>query len=89
MENLRLVQPGLGQGLKQEDHRSQEEIDENRGFSGESLKDVLGQQEFRHVKNKIGVDVLTRTLTSILAKKVKMMLPNLKQRSEEDLKHIK
>ena len=49
----------------------------------------MGQQEFRHVKNKIGVDVLTRTLTSILAKKVKMMLPNLKQRSEEDLKHIK
>ena len=45
--------------------------------------------EFGRVKDKIGIDILRRTITKILAERVKKILPHLKQKREEELKNVK
>ena len=45
--------------------------------------------EFVRVKDKMGIDVLRRTITKILAEQVKKIMPELKQKKEEELKYIR
>ena len=50
---------------------------------------VLSWPEFAGVQKQIGIDILRRYMTNILAKKVKRLLPEMRQRREEELKYIK
>ena len=72
-------------------NRSQHDIDEEADFENtdNTIKKVKDWSEFGRVKDKIGVDVLRRTIIKILAERVKKILPELKQKREDELKDVK
>lgn len=72
-------------------NRSQQDIDEDADFDNtdNTIRKVKDWSEFGRVKDKIGIDVLRRTITKILAERVKKILPELKQKREDELKDVK
>ena len=72
-------------------NRSQDAIDNNEGMDKtHALQNKVKElPEFVRVKDKMGIDVLRRTITKILAEQVKKIMPELKQKKEEELKYIK
>ena len=72
-------------------NRSQEDIDRGADFdnTANTQNAVMNWPEFVRIKDKMGIDVLRRTITKILAEKVKKIMPGLKQTKDEELKHIK
>ena len=69
-------------------NRTQEELDDDREVSDDNEKNTLKQPEFRRLKANIGIDVLRQMLVKVLAEKVKKLLPNLKQDSENELRSV-
>lgn len=69
-------------------NRTQEELDDGQEASDENEKNTLKQTEFRRLKANIGIDVLRQMLVKVLAEKVKKLLPNLKQESENELRCV-
>jgi len=71
-------------------NRSQEDIDKDVDIETSRMNQdkVLDQQEFIRVRDKIGIDVLRRQITRILAEKVKEILPELQQKREDELKYV-
>ena len=72
-------------------NRSQKDIDEEANFENtdNTRKKVMEWPEFGRVKDKIGVDVLRQTIANILAARVKKILPELKQKSEDELREVR
>ena len=72
-------------------NRTQEEIDTGAAVevSRENEKRTMEQPEFRRLKARVGISVLRRRITKILAEKVKKLLPSLKQDTEDELKYIR
>ena len=72
-------------------NRSQKDIDEEANFENtdNTRKKVMEWPEFGRVKDKIGVDVLRQTIANILAERVKKILPELKQKSEDELREVR
>ena len=70
-------------------NRSQDDLDNDVNNSQQAENRVLRWPEFAGVQKQIGIDILRRYMTNILAKKVKRLLPEMRQRREEELKYIK
>ena len=70
-------------------NRSQDDLDNDVNNSQQAENRVLSWPEFAGVQKQIGIDILRRYMTNILAKKVKRLLPEMRQRREEELKYIK
>ena len=70
-------------------NRSQDDLDNDVNNSQQAEDRVLSWPEFAGVQKQIGIDILRRYMTNILAKKVKRLLPEMRQRREEELKYIK
>ena len=70
-------------------NRSQDDLDNDVNNSQQAEDRVLSWPEFAGVQKQIGIDILRRYMTNILAKKVKRILPEMRQRREEELKYIK
>ena len=72
-------------------NRSQEDIDNEKGFGNflTTQSRVRDWPEFAPIRDKLGIDVLRRTITKLLAEKVKKLLPELRQSKEEEMKTIR
>ena len=70
-------------------NRSQDDLDNDVNNSQQAENRVLSWPEFAGIQKQIGIDILRRYMTNILAKKVKRLLPEMRQRREEELKYIK
>jgi len=72
-------------------NRSQDEVDRNVDIqhSKDTERRVIESPDFAKVRNKLGIDHLRRFITTILAMKMKKMMPQLKQESLEELQYVK
>ena len=71
-------------------NRSQKQIDRNVDIEAalQTEQDVINKQDFRRIRNRMGINYLRRFLTVILAQKMKELLPNLRKESIEELKMV-
>jgi dynamin 1-like protein len=71
-------------------NRSQQQIDNNVDIetAKQAEADVIGRQDFRPIRHRMGIDYLRRFLTVILAQKMKELLPNLRKESIEELRMV-
>jgi dynamin 1-like protein len=71
-------------------NRSQQQLERNTDIQAalQNEESVINRQEFRRVRNRLGINYLRRFLTVILAQKMKELLPSLRKDSIEELKMV-